>query len=235
MAIAPILRPLLAAIGELGMLNGLLYLAGRFMQKISGGHWRLIRYYIVAQPVPASFEPKNRPSTGSQVIEVGHGDALCACFPRPPEVIDKRYREGSVCLAAEVKGQFAGFLWFIRDSYDEDEVHCRFVLADADSCVWDFDVHVEPRFRLGRTFSRLWDAANERLSRDGIRWSISRISAFNANSLRSHGQFHLHRLATLTFICLGRLQLSMLPCAPFLHLGWSGRPLPVVRLHAPRQ
>lgn len=237
MALAPpsLLRPLLAATSELGAVNGLLYLTGRFLQRISRGHWRLIRYHIVAQQIPVEFEPTCRPSAGSQVRKVGPGDSLTGAFPRPPEVIAWRYREGAVCLAAEVKGQFAGFLWFVRDHYDEDEVHCRFILADAHCCVWDFDVHVEPQFRLGRTFSRLWDAANERLSGQGIRWSISRISAFNGNSLRSHGQFGLHRLETLTFVCLGRLQVGLLSCAPFIHLSWSGRPLPVVRLRAPQQ
>lgn len=93
-------------------------------------------------------------------------------FPRPPHVIASRFARQHNCLIATSKGVFSGFLWYANDFYEEDEVHCRFVIDQPAEGVWDYDVHVEPRFRLGRTFARLWDAANIRLRERGIKWSF---------------------------------------------------------------
>ena len=94
--------------------------------------------------------------------------------------------------------------------------------------VWDFDVYVEPQFRLGRTFARLWDAANEQFSSNGIQWSISRISAFNQQSLQSHQRLGIRRLNTLTFFCLGGLQIGFMSCAPYLNICTKELNRPVV-------
>lgn len=221
------------AVGSLGFTNGMLYLLGRAMQAGSGGRCFLIRYYLVAQPVPSPFSPVCKPSSNDQVREAGPDSPVLKDFPRPAEVIRGRFENGHVCLVATSKESFSGFLWFARGSYDEDEVHCRFVLADSDTTAWDFDVHVEPRFRLGRTFARLWDAANERYASLGIRWSISRISAFNQQSLQSHGRLGIRHLQTLTFFCLGPLQISLLSCRPYLNICWRGRGRPCVVLAPP--
>ena len=89
-------------------------------------------------------------------------EALVGFSPRPREVISSHFARGHVCLVATIKGVLGGFLWFAREYYDEDQVYCRFVLAEPESCVRDYDVHVEPHFRMGRTFARLWDEANQR-------------------------------------------------------------------------
>jgi len=221
------------AVGSLGFTNGMLYLLGRTMQAVSGGRCFLIRYYLVAQPVPSPFAPVCKPSANDQVQEAGPDSPVLKDFPRPAEVIRGRFENGHVCLVATSKENFSGFLWFARGSYDEDEVHCRFVLADPDTTAWDFDVHVEPRFRLGRTFARLWDAANERYAATGIRWSISRISAFNQQSLQSHGRLGIRHLQTLTFFCLGQLQIGVMSCRPYLNVCWRGKACPTVVLAPP--
>lgn len=223
-------EPLKSAISSLGFTNGMLYLLGRAMQSLSGGHWRLIRYYLVAQPVPNPFVPVCRPSESDKVFEITLPNPILEHFPRPRAVIEGRFEKKHVCLAASNKQEFSGFLWFARGSYDEDEVHCRFVLAAPDSTVWDFDVHVEPRFRLGRTFARLWDAANERFSFSGIEWSMSRISAFNKQSIQSHSRMGTRRLHALTFVCLGRLQIGLMSCRPYLNICWNGLNSPTVVL-----
>ena len=219
-----------SAIGDLGFINGMLYLLGRVMQALSGGRSRLIRYHIVAQPVSREFVPVCRPSATEKVIEIAAHAAIIEAFPRPPEVLKYRFARGHVCLAAVNKGVFAGFLWYARDHYEEDEVHCRFVLSEPDSTVWDYDVHVEPRFRMGRTFARLWDAANERLAALGVDWSCSRISAFNRQSLQSHRRLGISVLETLTFICIGSLQVALMSCKPFINFSWNGAGRPSVRI-----
>ena len=203
------------------------------MQAVSGGRAYLIRYYVVAQPVPKPFIPVCRSSEAEKVYEAAPEDALAEFFPRPPEVIASRFGRGHVCLVAVKNGTFAGFLWFARERYDEDEVHCRFVLIEPESCVWDYDVHVEPHFRMGRTFARLWDAANQRFADSGIEWSCSRISAFNKQSLQSHKRLGIRKMHTLTFICVGSVQLSFLSCKPYVQLSWNGRGCPTVAIHPP--
>lgn len=223
-----------SAIGSLGFTNGLLYLLGRAMQAFSEGRWRLIRYYLVAQPVPNPFVPVCRPSERDRVLAITVPDPMLDHCPRPRKVIQGRFEKKYVCLAASSNQEFSGFLWYARGSYDEDEVHCRYVLAAPDSTVWDFDVHVEPRFRLSRTFARLWDAANENFSSKGIEWSISRISAFNKQSTQSHGRMGTRRLNTLTFVCFGRLQIGLMSCRPYLNICWNGLNAPTVVLEPPR-
>jgi hypothetical protein len=227
------IRQLKDSIQQLGIANGLLYLLGRFLQIISHGHWRLIRYYIVAQPIPSPAAPSCRPSPSSSVQRVTPDDPICTAFPRPKEVIAQRFANGHTCLVAKVKGQFAGFLWVAHSHYEEDEVRCRFELANPAESVWDFDVHVEPEYRMGRTLARLWDAANVALEKEGKRWSFSRISAFNANSLAAHGRMSLHRIETLTFVCFGSMQLTFRSKWPLIHVCQPGQGHPSVSLKTP--
>ena len=215
---------------QLGALNASLYLADRLLRSISGNRARLVRYLLVAQPVPAQFADSVRPSSASPVREVCSDDPVVKCFPRPPAVIAQRFASGALCYVAEVRGRFAGFLWIAFRGYEEDEVRCRYEFTDPESSAWDYDVYVEPYFRLGRTFARLWDTANRRLAAGGVRWTFSRISAFNASSLAAHRRMGLQILFSATFVCLGPLQIMLAGVPPFVHLGWTDASRPVLRL-----
>ena len=118
-----------SSFNSFGVVNGTLYLVGRVLQALSCGRARLIRYYIVAQPVPNPFVPMCKLSETERVHEAGLESPLVGFFPRPQEVVRSRFQRGHVCLVATSKDRFSGFLWFARELYDEDEVHCRFVLA----------------------------------------------------------------------------------------------------------
>lgn len=222
-------------IQRLGITNGLLYLLGRFLQKISVGHWRLIRYYIVAQPIPSPPAPSCRPSPESTVEEAFADNEVCASFPRPKEIIADRFRNGNTCLVAKVKGRFAGYFWYARNHYEEDEVRCHFVLADPVITVWDYDVHVEPEFRMGRTLARLWDNANQRFEKEQVLWSFSRISAFNSESLNAHKRLGTRRINTLSFLCLGQIQFAFGLPGRFVHCSGSVNGRPQLRLTPPDQ
>lgn len=214
--------------GELGFKNGLLYLVGETLRKISNNLVYIVRYYIVAQPVPFR---KNLHSNGqTEIIVVDPDHPLVAFFPRPRSVIEGRYRSGSVCFAATIKNHFAGFLWLSFGYHIEDEVRCQYELTNARDCVWDFDVYVEPAFRTGRTFSRLWDAANHYLADRGVVWSLSRISAFNVMSLRSHSRLGAIQMYTATFVCCGPFQFAWFNTRPFLHLSLHSLCIPKLRL-----
>lgn len=227
--------PVVSATRDLGIRNGGLYLLGRAMQKLSRGSCRLIRYYVVAQPVPADYAPVCKPSDTDMVAVARSADPVTSFFPRPSHVIESRFARQHTCLVATSKGGFSGFLWYANVYYEEDEVHCRFVIDQPGEGVWDYDVYVEPRFRLGRTFARLWDAANMRLSEQGVKWSFSRISAFNSQSLQSHKRMGFHVLAGLNFFCLGPLQLMISSCSPFINISWNGMGRPVIHVKTKTQ
>ena len=222
------------ALRTLGAWNGMLYLLHRLLVRVSGGAMQIVRYYLVAQPVPESAAGDPPPSGTTSIVEVREGDELVQTFPRPAEVIARRFRDGAVCLAAIAGRGFAGFIWLASGHYDEDEVHCRYVLVDEARSAWDYDVFVLPEYRLSRVFMRLWEAANRRLAGRGVRWSYSRISAFNPGSIRSHRGLGARRLHSATFLCVGSLQLGFFSLAPFVHLWWPGRTPPVLRLRPPR-
>lgn len=229
--------PMLAArlksvFNQFGVREGLYYLAAKALSAASRGHITFIRYHFVAQPIPETSTPGNRTSAKSTVRIVSPGDPVVASFPRPAEVIANRFANGSTCFVAETNGRFSGFLWLAHGAYEEDEVRCRYVLADPSRCAWDYDVYVEPDFRIGRTFSRLWEAANTHLASEGVRWSLSRISAFNPASLAAHRRLGIRKVATASFLKCGRVQLSALDRRPYLHLSLSAR-RPVLRLSPP--
>lgn len=218
---------------SLGWVDGLLYLIDRTLRRASGGRVRLIKYRLVAQPLGMASTLPMRGSGSTRVELAGPDHRHAGTFPRPPWVIAMRYRNGARCLVATVKDQFAGYLWWQREHYDEDEVRCRFVLSDAAVSAWDFDVYVEPRYRLGRTMALLWQAAEGQLMSEGVRWSFSRISAFNAESLTSHARLGAVVCATAHFLVVGRLQVSLIGQPPFLHLSLSDASRPLLRLAPP--
>ncbi|MGZ8218312.1 N-acetyltransferase family protein [Methylomagnum sp.] len=228
---ARLIEKLRAVFAEFGPKEAVLFILARLVSTASRGHGRLVRYWIVAQPILPQIEPR----LGNTVIgEVSRAHAVVAEFPRPPEVIAMRFDNGGVCLVAWLKEKFAGYLWYEERRYVEDHVRCVYELAEPERTVWDYDVYVAPEFRLGRTFIRLWDAANARFAERGYAWSLSRIEAFNRGSVDSHFRFGTMRLATATFLCLGPAQLALFSCPPYLH--WSTRDsnLPILRLTPPQ-
>lgn len=227
-------RSVIERFRKLGALNGMLLLADRLLGALSGNQARIIRYYLAAQPVPSISSDTLRPTASSPVRQILREDPIVVDFPRPAAVIAARFAAGSRCYVAEVRGQFAGYLWLAFGGYDEDEVRCRYEFAEPGVCSWDYDVYIEPAFRLGRTFARLWEAANRDLATESVRWSFSRISAFNPGSLAAHRRMGMETLFSATFFCLGRVQFALIGAAPFLHLSWSAASRPVMTLQLPK-
>lgn len=213
---------------NLGLLDGLLYLAASALGRISAERCQLHRYYLVAQPVPMNAGDRSGPAQAIRRIDPS--DAVVEWFPRPPAVIAERFAAGSECLVAESSGRFAGYLWISRGHFVDPDQRCRFELVPASQCIWDYDVYIAPEFRLGRTFLRLWEGTNAYLSSQGIRWSVSQISAFNRGSLAAHQRLGSIRKASSTFLVIGGMQLSIFTIPPYLHLSRSPRTHPTVRV-----
>jgi hypothetical protein len=186
-----------------------LYSLHRLLQRATAGRARFVAYALYAQPVPCPALQAIRPAAGNVVRLAGPDDVLRPRFPRPAAVLTARWAAGSRCHVCEVDGDFAGFIWLSEYVHEEDEVGCRYRLPA--NGVWDFDVYLEPRYRLGRTLSRLWAAVDADLAARGVRWSFSRISRFNRASIATHERLGARCLGRASFLCLGRWQLAWLP------------------------
>lgn len=221
-----------ATTAELGHLNAFLYSANRAYTKTTGRHI-LWRYVLVAQPVPSKDRLSVSRGRTIEVRPLNPGDPTLTLLPITVQTIEHRLRQGAICLGAFKNDEIIGCIWLQFGAFDEDEVRCRFVPLPADETAWDFDVYVAPLHRGSLAFLRLWDSANAYLRARGIRWSMSRISAFNKISLTSHARMNACRLGTATYLRLGGCQIMISSLKPFLHLSMRPASKPSVDLHAP--
>lgn len=212
-----------ATLDELGGGNAALYWANTAARRL-----RLPvgvrRYLFVLQPVPEAPLLKPHRGRAIEVRVVEPEEPALLDLPLTQPVLDYRFGQGAVCFGAFKDGAIVGCVWLVLGPYDEDEVRCRFVRAPAALASWDFDVWVHPDHRSGFAFARLWDTANAYLRARGVRWSASRISAFNAGSLRSHGSLGARVLGSATYVSLGPLQLMTSTFRPRLSLTLRRRP-----------
>ncbi len=210
-----------SAVTELGVGDGLGYLLDQLLAarlKIGG----FTRYVLTAQPVPAGG---GMAMGRLEVREAKAGDPALAGLPVDDQVLAYRFGQGAVCLVALDEGKTVGSIWFCFGAYDEDMVRCRFLLLPAATTAWDFDVYVAPDHRLGRTFARMWAAANAYLRARGVQWSLSRVSAYNVASLQSHKRLGARAVGRATFLTLGPLQIMWSTARPRCHVSWgTGRP-----------
>ncbi|MES2739987.1 MAG: hypothetical protein V4754_03405 [Pseudomonadota bacterium] len=222
------MKPRIArAIAQLGYLDAGLYALGQVLARASGGRWALYKYRFVAQKVAETALSGGR-GRGIEVRLCRHPDQLPQPYPRRPEVLAQRHLQGARSLAACKDGRLVGFLWLLSGGYLEDEVRVRYRLLSPQSA-WDFDVWVRPEERLGLTFARLWDEANRLLREQSVRWSCSRISAFNAASLGAHASIGTVGIGSAVFLRCGRWQWMLASLAPYVHLSRGPASLPELR------
>ncbi|MGZ8274216.1 MAG: N-acetyltransferase family protein [Burkholderiaceae bacterium] len=226
------MRPLRDLIQRIGVLDAVLFLAARALERVTGGRARFFKYYFMAQPVPRAARPSAR-ATGIVVEEVQEGDPRLEQFERPAAELARRFATSSRCFAAWQGTTLTGFLWFTDDRYDEDEVRCTFRVNPADRAVWDLDVHVMPRFRLGRTFALLWENAFAAMRARGARWTISRVSAFNADSIRAHQRLGARRTGWAVFLLFGSFQFTLTSLGQLKCGRQEHGPYPVIDARAP--
>lgn len=227
------LAKLRVLLSDFGVADTCVFLGNRVLQLFTGGRCRLLKYYIVAQPVPAPKEALPRRPGGLEVRLLTADEILASEWPRPRPVIERRVADGARCVAAFSKGQMIGFQWTLVGPYEEDEVRTRFIPEPARAAAWDFDIFVVPEHRIGRAFMRLWEETNGLLHGNGVRWTMSRISAFALDSRRSHARMQAQQVGTCVYLCLGSVQLSLFDRRPLVHVGVSRRSRPVFRAVAP--
>lgn len=218
---------------ELGLLDGCLQIISRVLAAMSGGRVRLQKYVFVAQPITGNRRLPAQRGANVEIRQILPGDPLLAQFPRPEWVIPYRFEQGALCFAALKEGRCIGFLWLALGAYQEDEVRCRYVPLPSEKSAWDFDVYIAPEHRTGIVFLKLWDEANRFLAERGIRWSMSRISAFNKGSMSSHAKMGAQRIGSALFLSLGSLQISAATVAPYLAFSARSDSFPVFSLQPP--
>jgi len=219
----------------LGWSAYVVYAASRALCRLSRGRIELLMYRLVAQPIVA--QPRVAPGRGATRAEfkrIERDDPLVAQVPRPTKVIAQRFIDGATCYGAVLDGGLAAFIWIAERQYLEDEARCLYRIDPTTSAVWDYDIYVRPDLRAGRLFGRLWDYVNATLGSSGYRWSISRISAFNAASLAAHRRLDARILGTCVFLAIGRTQVSFSSIAPYLHVALNESSFPTLRLSPPR-
>ncbi len=216
---------------ELGFRSAVLYTLSRAL-RLFGKSNRLIHYHLVAQPVDRRLLPARR-GASIQVERISSRDGRLHALELDDEVLAYREDQNAVCFAAFKEGAIVGCLWFCPGPYEEDEVRCRYVPLPADKAVWDFGIYILPDYRSSLAFARLWDVANAYLREQGIRWSLSRILGYNAQSLRSHRALGAETLGTATFLVLGSLQLMVCSMAPRVHLSFRQADRPQILVHSP--
>jgi acetyltransferase (GNAT) family protein len=228
------LHALIDIFQRLGTPNALLWLTARAASAATAGRVSVYRYYFVAQPVAEPTNGENAKASSLVIRRIHEGEPVVAQFPRPRHVIAQRFAMNATCIVAEKAGRFVGFVWLKEREYPEDEVRCLYRLVPPALAAWDFDVYIEPAYRVGRTFARLWDAANAWLRERGYRWTISRISAFNPESLAAHRRLGMRTIGSAIFVRISGAQFALLGRAPFVHVGWNRRHVPVVCLGPPK-
>jgi len=182
---------------------------------------KLSAYRFAFQPVPEKRLLKKPDNIEFRWLETFVSEMLVE--DRKAAWVQARLARGDRCLAAYKESELIAFLWLAARHYPEDEARCDYRL-EAQALVWDYDVYVAPRYRVTRLFAQLWDEANESLYQSGVRWSVSRISAFNVASIHSHRRRGALLSGAAIFVNAGNWQMLLSNRRPFLHVSRKSRP-----------
>lgn len=222
--------------GRFGLAGQVLYLIDQALRRVTGSRCRLYRYFFVVQPLDVELRlPKRLGSTMDTRLIGPEDQGNTPIFPRPPASIRERFRQDSVCLALFRQSHLAGFIWFCRDEYQEDEVRCRFRPQPADQVIWDYDLYIAPKYRNGVAFLKLWHVAVDYLRARGFRWSASRISAFSPRSLASHRRLGAITVGQAVFLKILGWQFTIATISPYVHLSTRPSQQPTFTIRPPRQ
>jgi hypothetical protein len=151
-------------------------------------------------------------------------------FGRADVELVRRFEAGAVCFLARREGQVVGQLWISTRPYTEPFHRAEFSVFPAGQAAWDFDMAIVDDARNGFVFARLWEACRVYLSSKGVRYTYSRVSAFNAASLRAHARLGMMRIHTMTYLSVGSIELMVANVAPYVCVSWSNTSVPRVTL-----
>lgn len=219
------LAALSADIRAMSVVGWLSYATDRLVGRLSAGQVRLWAFRFYAQPVPDQpilAQPRNR---SLDVRQVAAGEIAPSDFGRPAGAVEQRFSNGSACIAALDGDELAGFMWLHFGRLEERLVACDFqALPEGEAC-WDYDFEIMPRYRLGRTFARLWDEAYRLLRRRGIQASVCWIALSNRSSQRAQERMGALRVGWLIVLDAWDYKLAVQPAWPFVRFATRNRRL----------
>lgn len=224
------LKRLKHMIEELGGVTAFLYILHRLCAA-SRLPLSVYCYRLVAQPVSPAHRLTKARRAAFSCRRLDPGDRALAFAGLSQDLCNRRFKQGAQCYGLFREDRLCAWLWYVAHAYEEDEVRCRFQLPD--ETVWDFDVYVKPEQRLGFAFAALWDLVDVELRKQNVKWCISRISAFNLPSRRSHARLGAVDMGAMVFITAGSVQLMLQKGHPRFHLSLSKAAHPIVRVKTP--
>jgi len=208
------------------------YLLHRLLQKLSKSSG-CYYYYIYEQELTQHKQAQALRAANSKLAFNWYQDFddIHLQLPRPESVLKERFNQKTSCVMAIQEQEVTACAWFTESSYQEDEVRCTFDFSHLPNHVWDYDVYVIPKYRVGRLFLRLWRQVEMYWQDKGKTASLSRISAFNQNSVTSHEKLGAKRLASACFLCVGNIQLMVSSTAPYINLSCSTNSRPTIKVN----
>lgn len=228
------LKKMQASINLSGWWVTFAYILHRLLKKISSRSGCFL-YYIYEQPL--QIKPKvltKRPLSKRTTYHWFETfDQSQTDLPRPVAVLKERFTQKTTCLLVKQDEELAGCSWFSYKEYNEDEVRCVFDFSNLLKHVWDYDIYIVPKYRLSRLFMRMWSEAEEKLTSNGYSHSLSRITAYNISSIKSHERLGAIKISWICFFNLFGMQLMFSPMAPYIHLSLTKKSIPRVKIGQP--
>lgn len=203
---------------ELGTFDTVLYMMDKLLSKVTFGNCTLHKYYITHQPVAVHPSVPPNKALDIDVKQISADSPALQAIDRPLSVLQQRAKQGGICFAAFKRGEFAGNIWLNIDKYIEDEVRCIYVLSPSGCSAWDYDVFVQPRYRLSYVFAKLWDSANQFMADREIHSVYSRINYYNIRSLQSHKRLGSKVVGSAYFLNVFNCQVLLSrKFSPYIH------------------
>lgn len=212
-------RRLTSPFREFGIVAGTLYLLNRLLQTLSPVCGVFV-YDLMAQPITGRPMLPANLAKNLRFAEIERGDPQLELMPAREDIKAARFEQGATCLGAYRKDELLGYIWFCTRRYEEDEVRCTYELADVDRSVFDFDLVVLPKHRMGIGFTAIWHGANAYLRERGIQYTFSRLTRFNVVSRRAHDHLQWRRVGQALFLKLWTLEMMLSTLRPYSAMTW---------------
>lgn len=204
-------------VNELGISNTISYLFSRVFNSLFG--IEMTHYIFYSQPISSKKRVSEKKLAQYEFEVCSENSEIISQLGRPPEVIDKRFAQGAICLLAKKEDVLLGCIWLVKQRYVEDQIRATYYYPN--DAIWDFDVFVIPKKRLTPLFAALWDTADNWMLEQNINKSISRILAYNSSSIKSHTSAGASKIGWLIALSRNNFQLTLYSLAPFIHISTS--------------
>lgn len=169
-------------IQQLGYIAAVSYITSRVLDKLFGIYVHHVKFY--SQPTSSALRVPESKSSRYDFSWINQPEQILDELQRPQKVIEDRFKQGSQCLIAKQNNAFQGCLWLVQSTYIEDQFRATYHFPD--NAVWDYDVYITPKKRFSVLFAAMWDSADSWMKQHNFVSSLSRISAYNPQSVRSH-------------------------------------------------